>query len=391
MDRELGVAWPAHSRTVSVMAGVTTPAEARSGADACASLRVWVDVENPPQVQYLVPLVKAFTQRGADVYVTARDYGITFDLLRDQGVPFSPVGRHFGSSKKAKIAGTLRRVRELRRLLSANQRPHFVISASRSASLAGRSFRIPSFALCDYEYVNLFAFRFAGTYVVHPDVISADTFRARGISLDRLISYRGIKEDITFAHMDIDAIPPHVFPELRRSNKLRVLVRPPAEESHYHRAESSALGRLALERFAENEDLAVIFSPRYEWQVGIVHSLEWKYPPIVLTKPVSFVSLLKAVDVVVSGGGTMTREAAYLGTPAVSMFRGEAGEVDRYLERAGRLTIVRSEGDLLRLDLQQLVRLEPLYTNRDAANDVVDAVSRAVGRRPEAAVGGDFT
>jgi uncharacterized protein len=50
-------------------------------------------------------------------------------------------------------------------------------------------------------------------------------------------------------------------------------------------------------------------------------------------------------DLVVSGGGTMNREAAALGVPAYSILGGKVGAVDRALERAGQLTIVQSPKD----------------------------------------------
>jgi predicted glycosyltransferase len=346
--------------------------------DSSTPLRAWVDIENPPQAQYLVPLARALERRGADVLVTARDYGITFELLRAQGIEFEPVGRHFGASKRAKVVGTLRRVRDLRRILGERPRPHAVVSVSRSASLAARSLRIPSFAVCDYEYVNLSVFRLAGTYVIHPDVISPEAFRARGVSQRRLISFHGIKEDLSFADVDLASVPAHVFPELEGSRRLRVLFRPPAEESHYHRRESTELGALTLERLARDADVSVIFSPRYDWQVGTLGGFAWTVPPIVLREPVPFVSLLKSVDVVISGGGTMTREAAYLGVPAVSVFRGVSGQVDAYLERSGRLTVVRSAEELSSLDLHGLERAEPLRTNPSAPDDIVDAVLQAL-------------
>ena len=45
-------------------------------------------------------------------------------------------------------------------------------------------------------------------------------------------------------------------------------------------------------------------------------------------------------DLVVSGGGTMNREAAALGVPVYSIFRGNIGEVDRYLSRMGCLVLI---------------------------------------------------
>ena len=337
-------------------------------------LRVWVDIENPPQVQYLVPIVRAFQRRDSEVLVTARDYGATFELMRGQGIEFTPVGQHFGARKASKVVGTARRILHLRSVLAQLPRRDLVVSASRSASLAARSVGVPAFALCDYEYVNLYAFRLARAHIVHPDVIAADAFAARGVPKGRLVPYRGIKEDITFADLDLAAIKPHAFPGIRDSGRVAVLVRPPAEESHYHRSESSALFDEAIAWLARDDRVTVVFSPRYDWQVDGLKRVDWPISPIVLTTPLPFASLLAAVDVVVSGGGTMTREAAYLGVPAVSIFRGLPGGVDRYLEEIGRLVIARSPEDLSRLDLRRFERSVPLNANPDAANDVVDAV-----------------
>jgi predicted glycosyltransferase len=51
-------------------------------------------------------------------------------------------------------------------------------------------------------------------------------------------------------------------------------------------------------------------------------------------------------DLVVSGGGTMNREAAALKVPAYSVFRGKTGAVDRYLSREGRLVLLETVQDV---------------------------------------------
>ncbi len=43
----------------------------------------------------------------------------------------------------------------------------------------------------------------------------------------------------------------------------------------------------------------------------------------------------------------MNREAAALGVPVYSIFRGKIGAVDRYLAKAGRLTLIESIDDIL--------------------------------------------
>ena len=51
-------------------------------------------------------------------------------------------------------------------------------------------------------------------------------------------------------------------------------------------------------------------------------------------------------SLVISGGGTMNREAAALGVPVYSIFRGTIGAVDHYLAEHGRLVLLESPADV---------------------------------------------
>ena len=51
-------------------------------------------------------------------------------------------------------------------------------------------------------------------------------------------------------------------------------------------------------------------------------------------------------DLVISGGGTMNREAAALGVPVYSIFRGKIGAVDAYLADQGRLVLLETVEDV---------------------------------------------
>ena len=57
-------------------------------------------------------------------------------------------------------------------------------------------------------------------------------------------------------------------------------------------------------------------------------------------------SLLYAADLVLGAGGTMTREAALLGVPTVSLFAGPTPAVDRWLEARGALSRATCAGEL---------------------------------------------
>ena len=57
-------------------------------------------------------------------------------------------------------------------------------------------------------------------------------------------------------------------------------------------------------------------------------------------------SLIWHSDLVISGGGTMNREAAPLGVSVYSIFRGKIGAVDRYLSNTCRLILIEDAEDM---------------------------------------------
>jgi predicted glycosyltransferase len=57
-------------------------------------------------------------------------------------------------------------------------------------------------------------------------------------------------------------------------------------------------------------------------------------------------NLIWCSDLVISGGGTMNREAAAMGVPVYSVFRGQIGAVDRFLNASGRLVLLERVQDI---------------------------------------------
>jgi predicted glycosyltransferase len=335
--------------------------------------RVWIDIDNPPQVQYLLPFRDAFEQLGHEVMLTARDYGITVGLLEEAGVKFRMFGTQFGASRASTGLGLARR--SLAMLPSvARWKPGLLVSSSRSSALVAATLRLPAFIMCDYEHVDLNSYRLLGSSILHPDVIDAAVFRAKGFPERRLVPFHGLKEDLSFARVDVAGAEPEPF-ELP-ADLVRVLVRPPATQSHYYVEASGRTTAELLDHIAADESAVMIFSPRYPGQVEEVTRRSWKNAPVVLDRPLPFVSLLKSVDLVVSSGGTMLREAAFLGLPAYSIFQGEQGAVDRHLEETGKLVVLRGPEDFERLRVEKFHGTVSSSANAAAVRELAASIER---------------
>jgi predicted glycosyltransferase len=267
------------------------------------------------------------------------------------------------------------RARQLIRFFRSRGRPEVVLATSRAASLAAWELRIPSFVVCDYEYADVTVSRFTGATLLYPDVIDPSVFRRKGLPTPRLHPFRGLKEDLTFTGIDVDAFPAYDLGAVS-TEAVRVLFRPPSETSHYYRGESSRFARETLAYLAK-AGASVVFSPREREQVGMLDGLNWAHEPIILNGPVPFVSLLKAVDLVVSSGGTMLREGAYLGIPSYSIFQSEIGAVDRWLERIGRAKLLRGPTDLGNIELRKRAGLVRLDSNPALLEELVGIIASA--------------
>jgi predicted glycosyltransferase len=337
-------------------------------------VRAWIDIDNPPQARYLLPVARRFEQAGHDVLLTARAHGDTFAILRSEGAEFEAIGSSFGKGLPRKLYGLGRRARTLVDFIRHQAAEvDLVLTGSRAATLAARRLGIPSFVIIDYEYVSLLFYELSGSHILYPSVIDATAFRRRGVSRKHLMPFDGLKEDISFADIDLHSISPHEFGDTSAS-AVHILFRPPAEDSHYYRRESRELA-LELLRYLAAEGTRVVFSPRERRQEAYLDEVSrWQHDPIVLREPVPFVSLLKGVDAVVSAGGTMLREAAYLGVPAYSVFRGSIGAVDRYLASTRRLSLLASAADFPRITLTRNRSISPLRDSSDAAEAAMQMI-----------------
>jgi predicted glycosyltransferase len=338
-------------------------------------MKVWIDIDNAPQARYLLPLAREFERAGCELLLTARASDETLAILESEAVHFQAVGSSFGQGALHKAYGLSGRILKLIKFVARRGPVELLVTGSRAATTAARTLGVPSFIILDYEYVNLFFYRWARSNVVYPSVISGALLEDRGVAKPRLLPFDGLKEDFTFAHVDLGSVEPYPFPNGDSSSSpVRVLVRPPAEESHYYDAESLQLA-MALLRHLGTEDVEVVYTPRYARQIDYLDAIsDWTRSPIVLEKPVPIVELLKAVDLVISAGGTMIREAAFLGVPAYSIFRSRIGAVDRYLASTGRLTLVRSSRDFGSLSLRHNRSLDPLRQGPSVIQGVADVI-----------------
>ena len=306
--------------------------------------RVWIDLDNSPHVPFFSPIIGELERRGFSVVLTARDAYQVFELAEFYGLSFNRIGRHYGRNKILKVLGTCLRAVQLL-AFAVGSKPTLAVShGSRSQILIARILGIPSLGIGDYEFAKSSRL-FAPAWSLVPEVVANSLNRPR---TRKDLTYHGIKEDVYVPTFTPD---PSIKDRLGLDgNRVVAIVRPPASEAHYHRPESDQLFVATIEMLDQADDVQVILLPRNANQSSLIRS---SWPELFVSGKVRIpdcvengLNLMWYSDLVISGGGTMNREAAALGVPVYSIFRGSIGAVDRYLEKEGRLVLLESAEDV---------------------------------------------
>lgn len=324
----------------------------RAGEPRRSSRKVWIDLENSPHVPFFGPIIKELEDRGCEVVLTARDCFQVCELADMAGLKYRKIGHHYGRRSVAKLAGLAIRVLQMMPFVLRERPAISVCHGSRSLLVLSAMFGIPSINIADYEHADHRLTIWLGSvnkkWIMTPEVVPPDIFEKHGMRKDHILHYPGIKEDVYTPFFQPD-------PSLRdalglNSSDIVVTIRPPATEAHYHNPESEKLLMAVFNLLHVHPEVKTILLPRTHRQEAELRQANpelFAAERIVVPKhAVDGLDLIWYSDLVISGGGTMNREAAALGIPVYSLFRGTMGAVDKHLAETGKLVLLESEQDV---------------------------------------------
>jgi uncharacterized protein len=315
-------------------------------------MKIWIDLDNTPHVPFFRPIIRELENQGFSVVLTARDAFQVCELATRSNLAYTKVGRHYGKNRILKVGGLVWRSMQLLPFV-VREKPALGLShGSRAQILLCNLLRIPTVMIMDYEFAQT-PLLLRPRWEIVPEVLFNENLHCT--NRGRIRTYQGIKEDVYAPEFTPD---PSLRDELHLNDSdVIVTVRPPANEAHYHNPESEAFFVEFMNRLCGTSGARAVLLPRNKGQETQLRS-DWPQwfansKVVVPARAVDGLNLLWHSDLVVSGGGTMNREAAALGVPVYSIFRGKIGAVDRQLQREGKMTLIeRIE------DVQTSIRLE---------------------------------
>jgi uncharacterized protein len=312
-----------------------------------AQKTIWIDLGNSPHVLFFDALAREFLTRGHTVLWTARDYAQTVPLARKRGIDAAVIGRHGGKNVVSKLFHYVSRIYALWRWAHSRQIDLVISHSSQEPLAVARILGLPSVNIMDYEHhpANHLSFRMAKRLIV-PRAFPDEALRRFGVGEDKVRRFDGIKEDVYLAEFEPDDISAELAGIGIRPKDILVVVRPHASDALYHRRIANELLSAAIDRFAAVEGCKIILLPRTARQASEMSERHRQSNVIVPAEPLDGRQLVAAADLVISGGGTMNREAAALGVPTVTVFAGTPAAIDEYLIREGCMQRISSIEDL---------------------------------------------
>lgn len=341
--------------------------------------KIWIDLDNSPHVPFFKPIINELTQRGYDLLITARDCFQVCGLADLMNIKSKKIGKHYGKHLLLKGVGLLIRSYQLAPTV-LYAKPDLAIShGSRSQILLSALLNIPSLAIGDYEFTKGVGI-VRPTYALVPELIPDDAFKRDKRSL---FKYPGIKEDVYVPFFEPN---PAIMDEIGiNDSELIISIRPPATEAHYHNPESEILFQSIVDFIGHKPNTRIVILPRNELkQTAWIRSTWSRWCEtkkiIIPDHVVDGLNLIYHSDLVVSGGGTMNREAAAMDVPVYSIFRGKIGAVDRYLSKTGRLTLLECVADIeKKLLLKKRDKsLSIHHTNKSTLHNIVDTIEKVI-------------
>lgn len=313
-------------------------------------MQVWIDAANPPQVLLCRGIAGVLNELGHTVLITIRSFERTQGLAEMYGLEFVTIGTHGGKSGLGKVWSNARRALGLARFVR-RQQVSLAIGSSHSQAIAASLLRIPFVFEMDYEHqpASELSARLATTILVPRCLPDSGLSKYGTRAIQRVRKYDGLKEELYL----FDFVPDPRFGDklgIPWDEKVIVVVRPPSVVAAYRRGDEGLFEAL-LEYLASQPHVHCVVLPRTKDSVP--SWVEQRDSFTILDEPVDGPNLVFAADLVISGGGTMNREAVVLGTPAYTVFSGELGSVDRHLVQQTRIIQVADRDHFAEIQLRK--------------------------------------
>jgi uncharacterized protein len=276
-------------------------------------MKYWIDIFNGPHVHFFQNVHKYV----GESVLTARAYKPVPELLDLYGISANVIGKHGGKDNFTKLLTSSQRIVDLARFVHDKEIDIVLHKHSVEAARVAWGFSIPSISFIDNELMvpqNMLVCPLSNVLIA-PIAISQYVLRNFTPSHVGILQFDGISEVANVSDFKSDE---KVLEQLGlKTDKPIVVLRSEPILAAYNHGKNLA-GALIDKIINDVPETQIV-------KIDRAGEKNCQTQPIFDARSLFYYS-----DLVISGGGTMTREAALLGTRAITYFEKPLA-VDRYL------------------------------------------------------------
>lgn len=285
-------------------------------------MKIWIDFINTPQVSFWIPFIKEFEKENHKLILTCRDSGNTVALLHLYGLNFHVIGGRPGKGLFHKMFLFPRRLLKLYSFIRKNRPDSAAGQSSFYHPLVCWILGISCMYTNDNEHAklgNLFGFIFANK-VILPIAFQNENFTQKWPLKSKVSFYPSVKEAIYLSQQS------NLFSQ-NGSLQNVIYFRPEPWSAQYYHGPLNFFDKTLLLLSVEHK---IVILPRDKNQTE--HYNQEKFSKITVAgKPLLLKEIVNNCKLFIGAGGSMTRELAVLGIPAISIYQDKILKVDQYL------------------------------------------------------------
>ncbi len=309
---------------------------------------MWFDILTPKQILFYKPIIDILKADGHEVLATSRRFREVEPIAKMQGLQLTYVGERGAKEPREQLVASLKRQQEL--LPQVEEfRPDISVSTA-SADCARISFglRIRHLAVNDSPH-SVVAGKLSlplSFHLMTPWVIPYSDWSVYGITRRMITRYRALDPAAWLKR----AYRGRLDLVLDRRKKT-ITVRLEESYAPYMIGSDTGWTDRVLNQIARDfREYNLVALGRYDEQLRDVRA-KFEESFLIPENAIDGTALLRATDLFIGLGGTMTAEAALMGVPTISAFQRDY-LVERYLVSKGLVTKARNPEKISKLGMK---------------------------------------
>ncbi len=302
--------------------------------------RIWIDIEEPKTAIMFRSLIDKISKEKARILITARDYDSTYQILDDYNLEYGKIGKYGGPSLEDKLQAYIERISQLYPIIKSFNPNYFLTFSSVEGARISFGLKIPSIGYND-EPRNAAVCKLILPLldkILVPKCVPFEDYLQLGATKDKLIQYNGIDEIAWLWNYSPDSTILNKFH--LKPKKYIILRTEPSTASYFLNSippEKSLITTFFPKIFQNYPNFKYLIIARSMQQENYLKKeLKPFLENVIITRFLpNMVDLCYHAALVISGGGTIVREASLLNTPCIEFFQGYTAPQEEFLMENG--------------------------------------------------------